>query len=67
MGKVENPFQKDDAVEVEIDDIGSLKGSVVRSTSDAISIKLDFDPKDEEELIALTMAAFNDLPKIEEV
>jgi len=52
LGKVENPFQKDDAVEVEIDDIGSLKGSVVRSTSDAI---------------AIAMAAFNDLPKIEEV
>lgn len=67
MGKVENPFQKDDAVEVEIDDIGSLKGSVARSTSDAIAIKLDIDPKGEEELIALTMAAFNDLPKIEEV
>ena len=67
MGKVENPFQKDDVVEVEIDDIGSLKGSVVRSTSDAIAIKLDIDPKGEEELIALTMAAFNDLPKIEEV
>ena len=67
MGKVENPFQKDDGVEVKIDDIGSLKGSVVRSTSDAIAIKLDIDPKGEEELIALTMAAFNDLPKIEEV
>ena len=67
MGKVENPFQKDDAVEVEIDDIGSLKGSVVRSTSDAIAIKLDIDPKGEEALIALFMAAFNDLPKIEEV
>ncbi|PPR72527.1 MAG: hypothetical protein CFH03_01411 [Alphaproteobacteria bacterium MarineAlpha3_Bin2] len=67
MGKVENPFQKDDAVEVEIDDIGSLKGSVVRSTSDAIAIKLDIDPKGEEELMALIMAAFNDLPKIEEV
>lgn len=52
---------------MEIDDIGSLKGSVVRSTSDAIAIKLDIDPKGEEELIALTMAAFNDLPKIEEV
>ena len=67
MGKVENPFQKDDAVEVKIDDIGSLKGSVVRSTSDAIAIKLDIDPKGEEELMALIMAAFNDLPKIEEV
>ena len=67
MGKVENPFQKDDVVEVEIDDIGSLKGSVVRSTSDAIAIKLDIDPKGEEELMALIMAAFNDLPKIEEV
>ncbi len=67
MGKVENPFQKGDAVEVEIDDIGSLKGSVVRSTSDAIAIKLDIDPKGEEELMALIMAAFNDLPKIEEV
>ena len=67
MGKVENPFQKDDAVEVEIDDIGSLKGSVVRSTSDAIAIKLDIDPKGEEELTALIMAAFSDLPKIEEV
>ena len=67
MGKVENPFQKDDAVEVEIDDFGSLKGSVVRSTSDAIAIKLDIDPKGEEELMALIMAAFNDLPKIEEV
>ena len=67
MGKVENPFQKDDAVEVEIDDIGSLKGSVVRSTSDAIAIKLDIDPKGEEELMALIMAAVNDLPKIEEV
>ena len=65
MGKVENPFQKDDAVEVEIDDIGSLKGSVVRSTSDAIAIKLDIDPKGEEELMALIMAAFNDLPKFE--
>ena len=67
MGKVENPFQKDDAVEVEIDDIDSLKGSVVRSTSDAIAIKLDIDPKGEEELTALIMAAFSDLPKIEEV
>jgi hypothetical protein len=67
LGKVENPFQKDDAVEVEIDDIGSLKGSVVRSTSDAIAIKLDIDPKGEEELTALIMAAFSDLPKIEEV
>ena len=67
MGKVENPFQKDDVVEVEIDDIGSLKGSVVRSPSDAIAIKLDIDPKGEEELMALIMAAFNDLPKIEEV
>ena len=67
MGKVENPVQKDDVVEVKIDDIGSLKGSVVRSTSDAIAIKLDIDPKGEEELMALTMAAFNDLPKIEEV
>ena len=67
MGKVENPFQKDDAVEVKIDDIGSLKGSVARSTSDAIAIKLDIDPKGEEELMALIMAAFNDLPKIEEV
>jgi len=67
LGKVENPFQKDDAVEVEIDDIGSLKGSVVRSTSAAIAIKLDIDPKGEEELMALIMAAFNDLPKIEEV
>jgi len=67
LGKVENPFQKDDAVEVEIDDIGSLKGSVVRSTSDAIAIKLDIDPKGEEELMGLIMAAFNDLPKIEEV
>ena len=52
---------------MEIDDIGSLKGSVVRSTSAAIAIKLDIDPKGEEELMALIMAAFNDLPKIEEV
>ena len=67
LGKVENPFNKGDPVEVEIDEIGSLKGSVVRATSEAIAIKLDIDSKGEEELIALIMAAYNELPKIEEV
>jgi hypothetical protein len=66
LGKVENPFKKGDALEVEIDDIGSLKGTVVRSTDKAIAIKLDIDSKGEEELIAQIMLAYNDLPAIGE-
>ena len=66
LGKVESPFDKGDAVELEIDEIGSLKGTVVRSTSEAIAIKLDIDSKGEEELIALIMAAYNDLPLVGE-
>lgn len=61
LGKVENPFKKGDSVEVEIDEIGSLKGMIVRLSGEAIAIKLDIDTKGEEELIALIMAADNEI------
>ena len=66
VGKGEKPFDKSDAVELEIDEIGSLKGTGVRSTSEAIAIKLDNDSKGEEELIALIRAAYNALPLVGE-
>ncbi len=61
-GKVENPFKNEDSVEIEIDEIGSLKGKIVRSFDKGIAIKLDIDSKDEEELIALIMVAYNEIP-----
>ncbi|MDA1089025.1 MAG: PilZ domain-containing protein [Proteobacteria bacterium] len=57
LGKVENPFEKGDVVEVEIDEIGSLKGTVVRTSDNSIAIKLDIDSKGEDELIARIMEA----------
>ena len=62
MGKVENPFNHGDYVEIEIDEIGSLKGTITRSFDKGIAIRLDIDTKDEEELIALIMAAYNEIP-----
>ena len=61
-GKVENPFKNEDSVEIEIDEIGSLKGKIVRTFDKGIAIKLDIDTKDEEELIALIMVAYNEIP-----
>ena len=61
-GKVENPFKNEDSVEIEIDEIGSLKGKIVRTFDKGIAIKLDIDSKDEEELIALIMVAYNEIP-----
>ncbi len=66
LGKVENPFKDGDSVEVEIDEIGSLKGMIVRSSGKAIALKLDIDTKGEEELIALIMAAYNEISMDEE-
>ena len=66
LGKVENPFKEGDSVEVEIDEIGSLKGMIVRSSDEAIALKLDIDTKGEEELIAMIMAAFNEISLDEE-
>ncbi len=61
MGKVENPFNHGDYVEIEIDIIGSLKGTITRSTDEAIAIRLHIDTKGEEELIALIMTADNEI------
>ena len=61
-GKVENPFKNEDSVEIEIDEIGSLKGKIVRTFDKGIAIKLDIDTKDEEKLIALIMVAYNEIP-----
>ena len=61
MGKVENPFKEGNSVEIEIDEIGSLKGKIVRSFDKGIAISLDIDTKDEEELIALIMIAYNEI------
>ncbi len=61
MGKVENPFKKSDAVEIEIDEIGSLKGKVVRTSDEGIAVQLEIDTEGEEELIALIMAAYNEI------
>ena len=61
LGKVENPFKEGDSVEIEIDEIGSLKGKIVRSFDKGIAIKLGIDTKDEEELIALIMVAYNEI------
>ncbi len=61
MGKVENPFKEGDSVEIEIDEIGSLKGTITRSFDKGIAIRLNIDSKDEEELIALIMVAYNEL------
>ena len=62
MGKVENPFNHGDYVEIEIDEIGSLKGTISRSYDKGIALRLHIDTKDEEELIALIMAAYNEIP-----
>ena len=61
-GKVENPFNHGDYIEIEIDDIGSLKGTITRSYDKGIAVRLHIDSKDEKELIALTMAAYNEIP-----
>lgn len=61
MGKVENPFHKDETLEILVDEIGSLKGTVIRSTEDSVAVKLNIDTKDEEELIALIMAAASEI------
>ncbi len=66
MGKVENPFNHGDYIEIEIDEIGSLKGTITRSYDTGIAIRLDIDTKDEEELIARIMLAYNDIPMDEE-
>lgn len=66
LGKVENPFKIDDVVEIEIDEIGSLKGTVVRSLDKGIAIKLDLEGKKEEELIAQIMTAYNEIPEDED-
>ena len=62
MGKVENPFKHGDYIEIEIDEIGSLKGTITRSYDKGIAVRLHIDSKDEKELIALTMAAYNEIP-----
>lgn len=66
LGKVDNPFKKGDPVELEIDEIGSLKGDIVRTSPESIAIKLTIDTKGEEELIALIMAAASDIEVDEE-
>lgn len=66
MGKVENPFKHGDYIEIEIDEIGSLKGTITRSYDKGIAIKLHIDTEDEEELIARIMAAYNDISLDEE-
>lgn len=60
LRKVENPFMDGDSVEIEIDGIGSLKGSVVRTSDKTIAIKLDINSRGEEELIARIMSSSND-------
>ena len=65
-GKVENPFKHGDYIEIEIDEIGSLKGTITRSYDKGIAIKLHIDTEDEEELIARIMAAYNDISLDEE-
>ncbi len=66
MGKVENPFKHGDYIEIEIDEIGSLKGTITRSYDKGIAIRLDIKTEDEEELIALIMAAYNEIPADED-
>jgi len=61
LGKVKNPFEKGEHVEIEIDEIGSLKGTIVRTSPESIAVKLDIDTKGEEELIAQIMTASNEL------
>ncbi len=65
-GEVNNPFAEGDFVEVEIDQIGALKGTIIRSTEKVIALKLDINTKDEEELIAQIMAASNQISVEEE-
>ena len=67
LGKVVNPFKEGDSVEIEIDEIGSLKGKIVRSFDKGIAIGLDIDTQDEEKLIARIMAAYNEIAMDEEV
>ena len=61
LGKVINPFKAGDKVEVLIDEIGSLKGMIVRTSSETVALKLDIGTKGEEELIAMIMAACNEI------
>ena len=65
-GKVENPFKHGDYIEIEIDEVGSLKGTITRSYDKGIAVRLHIDTEDEEELIARIMAAYNEIPLGEE-
>ncbi len=65
-GKVENPFRHGDYIEIEIDEVGSLKGTITRSHDQGIAVRLHIDTGDEEELIARIMAAYNDISLDEE-
>ncbi len=66
MGKVDNPFKHGDYIEIEIDVVGSLKGTITRSYDKGIAVRLHIDTEDEEELIARIMAAYNEIPADEE-
>ena len=65
-GKVENPFKHGDYIEIEIDEIGSLKGTITRSYDKGITVRLHIDTEDEEELSAWIMAAYSEIPLDEE-
>ncbi len=49
---VETLFDEDQALELEVDDIGHLHGNVVRTLDDGFAMSFDHDEEGEEQLIS---------------
>lgn len=61
MGKVEHPFKVGQTLELEIDEIGSLQGEVMRATKKGIAVKFKSDSAEDIALIVRIMAAQNEI------
>lgn len=59
LGRVEHSFKVADSIEMDIDGLRSIKAEIVRATEKSIAVK--FTDIDEDEIIALIMAAENEI------
>ncbi len=60
-GKVENPFVKNDSVDIEIDGIDSLRGKVVRVAEAEVAVAFEVGIVEEDRLIAEIMSEVNQI------
>jgi hypothetical protein len=61
LGKIEHPFKVGQVLELEIDEIGSLQGEVMRITEEGIAVKFKSGSVEDIALVVRIMAAQNEI------